>query len=123
MQKAKSAAIGLGQRGPVGTSFFKQREGSVDVRADEIVGAVNRSVDVALSCEMNDGARLFASEQSGEGFAVQNMAALETVVRVSFDCVQVVEIAGVSELVEIDDARVLGGNPLEDKVGADKASA
>src|ERR1700693_130005 len=123
MQKAERRALGLGKRRPVGTRFFEQAECAVDVGADEIIGAVDGAVDVALGGEVNDGARLFAPQQVAQEIPIDDVALLEAIARVGFDGTQVVEIARVCQLVEIQDARRFGGNPLENEVRAYEARA
>src|SRR5208282_1130081 len=123
VQKTEGCAIGFGKRRPVGSRFFKQVECAVHVCADEIVGAVDGAIDVALGGEMNDGAGLFAPQQVEQKIAIDNVALLEAIARMGFDGAQVVEIACVSQLVEIQDAGRFRGNPLEDKVRANEASA
>src|SRR6266478_4436969 len=123
MQETERRAIGLGQRRPVGSRFFEQAECTVDVGADEIIGAVDGAVDVALSGEVNDGAGPLALEQVAQKIAIDDVAVCEAIARVSFDGAQVVEIARVRQLVEIQDARAFRGNPLENEIRANEASA
>jgi hypothetical protein len=81
------------------------------------------TIDVTLCGEMNNGARLFARQERAQNFAVDDIAPLETVARMGFHRVQVNEIARVREFVEIEDARLLRGNPLQDEVRANEAGA
>src|ERR1019366_4092888 len=82
MQEAERYALGLRKRRPVGARFFEQAEGAVNIGADEIVGAVDGAVDVALSGEVNDGAGLFAPQQRAQEIAIDNVALLEAIARV-----------------------------------------
>src|SRR5208337_1586968 len=108
---------------PIGTCFFEQVEGAVDVGADEIVGAVDGAVNVALGGEVNDGAGLSAPQQAAHKIAIDDVALLEAIARMGFDGTQVVEIARVCQLIEIQDARGFGGNPLENEIRANESSA
>ena len=63
VQETERCAIGFRKRRPVGSRFFEQAERAVDVGADEIIGAVDGAVNVALGGEVNDGTRLFAPQQ------------------------------------------------------------
>src|SRR5260370_36767898 len=121
MQETERRAIGLGKHRPVGSRFFEQAESAVDIGADEIVGAVDGAVDVALSGEVNDSAGSLALEQVAQKIAIDNVALLEAIARVGFDGTQVVEIASEGQLVGVQDGRGLRGNPLQHELRADEA--
>ena len=123
MEEMERFAIGFRKRQPVGARFLEQAECAVDVGADEIIGAVDGAIDVALGGEVNDGARLFAPQQVAQEIAIDDVALLEAIARVGLDGMQVVEIARVCQLVEIHDARRFRGNPLENEVRANEARA
>src|SRR5260370_41652919 len=123
MQETERRAIGLGKHRPVGSRFFEQAESAVDIGADEIVGAVDGAVDVALSGEVNDSAGSLALEQVAQKIAIDNVALLAAIARVGFDGTPVVEIASVGQLVEIQDSRAFRGNPLENEIRANEARA
>src|ERR1700733_13760481 len=123
VKKAEGCAIRFRKLRPIGSGFLKQAKGAVDVGADEIIGTMNGAVYVAFGGEMNDRARLFAPQQFEQIFAIDYVSLLETIARIGFDRTQIVEIARVGQLVEIDDARSSRGDPLQNKVGADKAGA
>src|ERR1700674_3251130 len=74
MQETERGAIGLGKRQPVGSRFLEQTECAVDVGADEIIGAVDGAVDMALGGEVNDGTRLFAPQQAAQELAIDDVA-------------------------------------------------
>ena len=116
VQETERGAIGFRKRRPVGARFFEQVECAVDVGANEIIGAVDGAVDVALGGEVNDGTRLFAPQQVAQEIAIDDVALLEAIARMGLDRTQVVEIARVCQLVEIQDARRFRGNPLENEV-------
>ena len=107
VQETERRAIRFRQRRPISARFFQQAECAVDVGANKIVGAVNGAVDMAFGGEMNDGARLFAPKQVAQTIAIDNVALLKAIARIAFDGSQVLEIAGIGQLVEIDDARAL----------------
>src|ERR1700686_2854164 len=123
MQKTKRCTIGFRQRRPVNACFFQQMKGAVDIRANKIVGAVDRPVDVTLGGEVDDSAGLFSLQQVAKRIAINNVSLLETIVRMSFYRTQVAEIARVGQFVEIRDMRWLGGDPMQDEVRADEARA
>src|SRR6266481_5248628 len=123
VEETERGAINFRKRQPIGACFFKQTECAVDIGADEIIGTVDGAVDVALGGEVNNGARLFAPQQVAQEITIDDVALLETIVCVRLDGTQVVEIARVGQLVEIQDAGRFRGDPLENEVRANKARA
>src|SRR5258708_7757180 len=123
VEEPERGAIGFWKCQPVGSCFLKQAECAVDVGADEIIGAVDGAVNMAFGGEMNDGTRLFAPQQVAQEITIDDIALLEAIAWVGLDGAQIVEIAGVCQLVEIQDTRRFGGNPLENEVRAYEARA
>src|SRR5258708_1072116 len=66
---------------------------------------------------------LVVAEEGGEELRIEDIAWLEAIARVGLDGAQIVEIAGVCQLVEIQDTRRFRGNPLENEVRAYEARA
>src|ERR1700751_5141560 len=58
---------------PVGAGFFEKAEGAVNVSPDEVIGAVNGAVHVALGGKVDDSARAMSEEQLGDQFPVANI--------------------------------------------------
>ena len=81
------------------------------------------SVDVALGGKMHDRARLVLRQQLRDQLGVADVAVDEGMALVSLDSRQVAEVAGVGQLVEIDDGLVLAGQPVKDKIGAYESRA
>ena len=113
----------LGEVREVGAGRFEQRISADDVRLDEGRGAVDRAVDVAFRREVHDRIGLVLAEQRRHRFAVADVGLLESVARILCDRLQRLEVAGVGELVDVDD-RMLGrsqGTPDDGR--ADEAGA
>jgi len=108
---------------PVLPRSLQKPESANDVGLDEVLGAVDGAVHMALGCEMHDGAGPMLGQQAVEQRDVGDVAVHEDVARVALQAVQVVQIARVGELVESDDAFVRLREPVEDEVGADEAGA
>ncbi len=86
-------------------------------------GTVDRPVDVALRGEIDDRARPMQGEQRVDARAVADVAADEDVPRVAPERFQAAEVAGVGELVEIDDGLGRARQPFQNEVGADEAGS
>ncbi len=112
MEEALDAALAGG---------FEQDEDAVDVGLDEGARVHERAVDVRLGGEVDDGVgvthRLFNLG------GVADVALNEAVAGVVLDVAQVVEVAGVGELVEVDDIVVVMAQEPAHEVGADEAGA
>ncbi|MNV94818.1 hypothetical protein D3C71_1896500 [compost metagenome] len=62
-------------------------------------------------------------QQAGQQRAVADIALHEYMTCVAIQAGQIMQIAGVSQLVEIDHRLVMGGEPVEYKIGTNKACA
>ena len=94
-----------------------------DVGLDEIVRAVYLTVDVAFGGEMHDRTRPVLAQQFVDQGAVVDVAAGKYMRLIVADLRQVFEIAGVSQLVEIEHAGLFPREPLENEIGADETGA
>ncbi len=72
----------------------------VSMKAD---GPVDRAVDMALGRQMHDHVDLMAGEQVGDGRSLANVGLHEAVVGIVLDLPERLEIAGIGQLVDIDD--------------------
>ena len=77
MKKAKASAIGFGKLSPIGASLIQKYESSLDVRANERARRSNGTIDVALSGEVDDGARLMVVKERAHKLGVADVAALD----------------------------------------------
>ena len=123
MEEAEGFFLSLTEAVPVGAGGFEEVEGADDVRLDELGGAVDGPVDMGLGGEVHDGAGLMLGEQARNQFGIPDIAADKGVAWISLEGGKVLEIAGVGELVEIDDGVLLQGDPVEDEVGTDEAGS
>ncbi len=121
MQKAEGGFLIGREVIPVTAHAFEQVEGADDVGLDEFTRAVNRTIDMALGGEVDDGARFGIRQQVGDEIAITDVAADELVTRITFEFLEVLEIAGVSEQVEVNDKLIGLLQPIEHEVGTNEA--
>ncbi len=95
---------------------LEEGERSVDVGAEEGLGAVDGAIDVALCGEVHDSAGLVLCEEARDERGVTDITLNEGVVRVVVNGGEVGWVAGVGELVEIDDGTAAGGEPVQYEV-------
>jgi len=84
---------------------------------------MNGAVDVALGGEIDDRARLVFGQQFANQGTITDVALHEEVPTVALQTGQILQIAGIGELVEIEDRFVVGFKPVEYEVRADEAGA
>jgi len=82
-------------------------------------GTVDASFHVALGRKMYDRARPVLREHSVEQLPVTDVATYESVPRTAIQCTQVLEIAGVSQRIQVDNRLIGPCYPVEDKAAAD----
>ena len=126
VQEAEGVSLGLGQCGPVGAGGLQQRVGAFDVGAHEGAGAVDGAVDMALGGEVHDGARAVLGQQAVDQGAVADVAMHEDVACVAAQALEVAQVAGVGERIEVEHGLAAGlgaGQPVEHEVAADEAGA
>ena len=78
---------------------------------------------MALGCEIDHCPWPVLRQQSGKQGGVADVALDEDMVRIPLQGRQVVHIAGVGELVQVDNGFVGCGEPVQYEVAADKASS
>ena len=86
-------------------------------------GPVDRAVDVRLGGEVHHRARTVRGEEPVHERRVADVAAHEAVARVAAHRLEVAEVAGVGELVEVHHRLATRGEPVDDEVGADESGA
>ena len=75
---------------------------------------------MALRSEVNDGARLVITKQITHEFPIGDVPVDKPVAPVSQDRLEITDVPGVGEVVQINNGSTFGGQPLEDKIGAYK---
>ncbi|EKD98666.1 MAG: hypothetical protein ACD_23C00318G0001, partial [uncultured bacterium] len=73
-----------------------------------------------LGGKVDHGARLVLCQQASHQGGVANVALHEHVARIALQAGQVVQVASVGELVEVEHRLVAVGEPVKNKVGADE---
>ena len=106
-------------RDPALAHGLQQREHAEDVGAQEAVRLHQRTIDMRLGGEVHDG--VHAAQRLAHQRGVADIALHERVARVALDVGEIRGIAGVGELVEIDDAIVgVLAQHVTDEVAADE---
>jgi len=83
---------------------------------------VNAAVNMRFSREVDDSTRLVLGQQSGDEVKVANAAFDEHMPCIAVERGEILQIAGVGQLVEVDDGFVGLGQPVEDKIAANETS-
>src|SRR6185437_2702178 len=111
-----------GQILPIDPRRFEHGEGADKIAVYELVGPVDRTVHMRLGCEMHDSVGLVLGEDARHGGAVSDIGDFERVVRGRRQRAERRIRAGISQLVEIDDA-VAGRKQMPHDRSADEAGA
>ncbi len=103
--------------------FLQQGEGPDDIGLDELGGTVDRAVDMALGGEIHHAVRRVRLEQPPQLGSIADVDAGEAIAGVVRGLRNRVQIRGVGELVDIDDAGLGLVEQMPDHRRADKAGA
>ena len=123
MKKAKAFPLGRRQPLPVFARGVQQLKCSEDVGANEFFGPVDRPVDVRLGGKVHHRPRLIPAKQVAHQRGVGNVSAHERMRLACSQRMQILQIAGVSQGVEIHYRRRLTREPMQNEVGADETGA
>ena len=121
VHEAKRLAFRGRKRRPPRARRVEQAEGADDVRLDERRRAVDRPVDVRFRREIDDRPRAVLRQQRRHERAVADVAAHELMPGIAGQRLEVAQVAGVGEQVEIDHRLPGRGEPVQHEVGADEA--
>ena len=100
---------------------LQQVHGAQHVALDEDLGVLDAAVNVALGGKVDDIIGVILGDQVGDQGLVADVALHEDVAGVALDVLQVLQVAGVGQLVQIDEADVLVLlQHVMHKVGADE---
>ena len=95
-----------------------------DVGLDEGAGVENAAIDMTLSGEVHDGIDGAGGDHRIHKLGVADVAPFETVPGIAFDVGQVFEVAGVGQLVDVDDGLIrIAVQLVADEVRADEPAA
>ena len=123
MEEAEAVLGGNVESVPVGADGFEQAEGADDVGLDKVFRAMDAAVNVRFGGKIDDGAGLVLGEQFGDEVEIADVTLDEEVARVTLQSGEVLEVAGVSQRVEVDDRFIRLRQPVEDEIATDKTSA
>ncbi len=109
MKETEGFAVVASEGFVVGAGGLQKDEGAFDVGAEEDVRAEDRAVDVAFGGEVEDGARPVLVDDAGYESGVGDVAMDEDVIRGVGNGSEIFGVAGVGELVEVDERAETGG--------------
>ena len=97
------AFVLLWQAFPIELGSLQEGECAHDVCTSEGEGILDAAIDVALSGEVDDAVHLLVLHQLQECVEVADVHLHELIVRLILDVLEVGEVAGIGQLVEVDD--------------------
>ena len=121
MQKAKTR-LGLAlQTIPIGTHGLQQAESAHHIGLYEILGTMNGAVHMRLGRKVHHGAWLVLRQQLRQLCTVADIGLHKHMAGIALQAGQILQIACIGQFVDIDHRLVHMCQPIENKVGADKA--
>jgi hypothetical protein len=120
VQKPKTCLLRCWQALPIRQGCLQQAGRAQDIGGQKGIWARDGPVYVRLSGKVDDGARLVTREQRVDLSPVTDVTLDENMTRRVKAC-EVVWVAGVGELVQVQDRLVRRAKPAMDKVAADEA--
>jgi len=96
---------------------------SYDIGLDKFLCPANLPIYMGFSGEVNDRKRLIFVEELRDQLAVCYVSLDEDMALVRAGITEIHEVSGMSQLVEIDDGRLLALRPMPDKIGPDETCA
>ncbi len=112
-----------GEMAPVSPHGLQQSESAHDVGLDEITGAMDGAVHMTFGSKVDHSAGLVLGQQTADQGGITDVALHQLVTRIALQGGQSFGVAGIGELVQVDDGFVTGRQPVEHEVGANKTSA
>ena len=123
VQKAERRLPIRVQAAAIGARAFQQAVGAHNVGGDEILGAMDRTVDMTLGGKVDDGARAALGQQPRHQRGIADVALHKDMALIALQRLQVGQIAGVGELVEVQHGFVGLGQPVQNEVAANETRA
>ena len=123
MKEAKSFLCYFIKAVPVGAGCLKEVEGADDVGLDELGRSMDRAIHMGLGGKIDDGTGSVLGEQFGNEFGIPYVTAHEGMPWITINGDKVLQIAGVGQLIEINDGILPERDPIENKVGTNESGA
>ena len=120
VQKTKRRALGIRQGAPISAHRLQQAKAAHDVGLDEVFRPMDGAVHMAFGRKVEHRARTVLRQQPIDQGPVADVALHEVVAGVALQAGQVLAVAGVGELVQVDDRLVRLRQPVEHEVAADE---
>ena len=121
VQEAEVLTLALFHLGPVGPYHFQQAERPGHVGVDEGRRTSDRTVHMTFRRKVQHCADRVSAQQAPDQRAVADIAVHEVVARVARNACKIVQVAGIGQLVEVDDRLVMLRQPVEHEVGTNEA--
>ncbi|MCY1451930.1 hypothetical protein D9M71_688200 [compost metagenome] len=121
MQKAQRLQCIGRQRFGVGAHGFEQVESANDIGVDECLRAVDGAIDMGLGGKIENGAGLVLFEQVLDQGTVTDIALHEYMLRIARQAAEVIQVACIGQLVQIDYGFVGVGQPFQDEICPNEA--
>ncbi len=103
---------------------FQQREGPHDIGGDKGFRSEDRPVDVRLGGKVDHAIDTLVIQQGLDQRLIADIALHEAVRRQRLDVREALQVAGIGQQIEVDDAVTrMPAQPVANEVGADKAGA
>ena len=98
----KFAFKALGTRTPIAMCSFKHRKGSHDIGSCKGEGILDRTIHVAFGRQMDNAIHLILLHQRKNGIKITDIRLDEGIVRSLLNILQIGQIPGIGQLVEVD---------------------
>ena len=123
MQETELRFLIVRQSAPIGAHRFEQPEGADDVGLDEILRAQDGAVHVALGGKIDHRPRAVLRQQPPQQLGIADVALHKGMARVALERREILQIAGIGQLVQIDHALIALHKPIQHKIRADEPCA
>ncbi len=123
MQEAEVRPGRAAQSVPVVPRRLQERECTDDIGLHEFTGAGNRAVDMTLSGQVHDVIGPETVDRLDNRLAIANVGLDEAVGVTPFDQCQAFKIAGIGQLVEVEDLAAFFGDQISHQSRADETGA
>ena len=118
VQETETVLMCFVQAAPISTHRFEQLTSADHIGLNEIQRAMNRTVHMRFSGEMQDSTRAVLLQQSFDQFAVSDIALHKHMARVLRQRLQITQVTRVGEFVQVDQQFVTACQPGMDKIAA-----